>query len=231
MWNNQLNHRIPDVGSPNANHQFIIGWGGFPWSTYLLHLTKLLIAAQMEKWQHLSRIRTPCPPTQTIVNQRITTLFPATLFEQAPSNINITLNKALAHPIPVRISHRPDIGALPRTCNLKSVINSDVSISCLPIPVRITQRDKNITTNQRGKPRHNCISIPRKTITNNNSNISSFKVMLPSFLLINVRSLLPKIDDLTALLSANPVDLVAITESWLHKDIEDSLLHILIWNH
>ena len=50
--------------------------------------------------------------------------------------------------------------------------------------------------------------------------------MLPSFLLINARSLLHKIDDLTALLSANPVDFVAITESWLHKDIEDSLLHI-----
>ena len=32
--------------------------------------------------------------------------------EQAPSNINITLNKALAHRIQVRISHRPDIGAL-----------------------------------------------------------------------------------------------------------------------
>ena len=31
---------------------------------------------------------------------------------------------------------------------------------------------------------------------------------------------------MTALLSANPVDLIAITESWLHKDIEDSLLHI-----
>ena len=54
--------------------------------------------------------------------------------------------------------------------------------------------------------------------------------MLPSFLLINARSLLPKIDDLTALLSANPVDLVAITESWLHKDIEDSLLHIKGFN-
>ena len=70
----------------------------------------------------------------------------------------------------------------PRTCNLKSVINSDVPTSRLPIPVRITQRDKNITTNQRGKPRHNCISIPRKTIINNDSNMSSFKVMLPSFL-------------------------------------------------
>ena len=41
--------------------------------------------------------------------------------------------------------------------------------------------------------------------------------MLPSFLLINARSLLPKIDDLTAFLSANPVDLVAITESWLQS--------------
>ena len=50
------------------------------------------------------------------------------------------------------------------------------------------------------------------------------RVILPSFYLFNARSLLPKIDELTALLSTNSVDLVAITESWLKSDIENSLI-------
>ena len=50
---------------------------------------------------------------------------------------------------------------------------------------------------------------------------------LPSFGLINAkRSLLPKVDKLIALLDSNPMDLVAITESWLHKDIDDCLISI-----
>jgi hypothetical protein len=54
--------------------------------------------------------------------------------------------------------------------------------------------------------------------------------MLPGFYLLNARSLLPKIDELTALLSANDIDLVAITESWLNKDIDNSLLSISGFN-
>lgn len=53
--------------------------------------------------------------------------------------------------------------------------------------------------------------------------------MLPSFYLLNARSLFPKLDELTALLAMSPVDLVAITESWLHEDI-DSLLSISGFN-
>ena len=53
--------------------------------------------------------------------------------------------------------------------------------------------------------------------------------MLPSFFLLNSRSLFPKLDDLTALLSRKPVDIIAITESWLHKHI-DSLLSINGYN-
>ena len=50
--------------------------------------------------------------------------------------------------------------------------------------------------------------------------------MLPSFHLLNARSLFPKVDELTALLSTNHTDLVAITESWLNNDIDNSLLSI-----
>ena len=112
------------------------------------------------------------------------------------------------------------------TGELHPVINLDVSTGGLPVPVGITHCEKIITSNQRTKLRHNCILIPRATIGNKNSNLRSIKGSHPSFLLKNARSLLPKIDELTSLLSTNPVDLVAITESWLHNDVQDSLLHI-----
>ncbi len=54
--------------------------------------------------------------------------------------------------------------------------------------------------------------------------------MLPSFYLLNARPLLPKVDELTALLSTNPADLVAITESWLNDDIDSGLLSVRGFN-
>ncbi|PFX16746.1 hypothetical protein AWC38_SpisGene18968 [Stylophora pistillata] len=54
--------------------------------------------------------------------------------------------------------------------------------------------------------------------------------MLPSLCLLNARSLFPKLDELTALLATKPVDLVAITESWLRSDIDDSLLSMSAFN-
>ena len=66
---------------------------------------------------------------------------------------------------------------------------------------------------------------------NNNINlITGQKAMLPSLYLLNARSLSPKLDELTALLATSPVDLVAITESWLRSDIDDSLLSISAFN-
>ena len=54
--------------------------------------------------------------------------------------------------------------------------------------------------------------------------------MLPSLYLLNARSLSPKLDELTALLATSPVDLVAIIETWLRSDIDDSLLSISTFN-
>jgi hypothetical protein len=55
--------------------------------------------------------------------------------------------------------------------------------------------------------------------TNNFNNVSKqAQLTLPSFYLLNARSLLPKIDELTALISTQPVDIVVVTESWLRKD-------------
>ena len=60
--------------------------------------------------------------------------------------------------------------------------------------------------------------------TNNFNNVSlQPQLTLPSFYLLYARSLLPKIDELTAFISTQPVDIVAVTESWLHNDIENRL--------
>ena len=54
---------------------------------------------------------------------------------------------------------------------------------------------------------------------------------LPSFYLLNARSLLPKvIDELTGLIYTKPVDIVAVTESWLHNTIENRLLQLNDYN-
>ena len=53
---------------------------------------------------------------------------------------------------------------------------------------------------------------------------------LPSFGLINTRSLLPKVDELAVLMDNSGMDIVAITESWLHKDIDGNLLSISDYN-
>ena len=54
--------------------------------------------------------------------------------------------------------------------------------------------------------------------------------MLRSLYLLNARSLFRKLDELTALLAMSPVDLVAITESCLRSDIDDSPLSISAFN-
>lgn len=51
----------------------------------------------------------------------------------------------------------------------------------------------------------------------------------PRFSLMNVRSLLPKIDELSARISLQPTDVIAIAESCLSEDI-DNLLSIQGFN-
>ena len=53
---------------------------------------------------------------------------------------------------------------------------------------------------------------------------------LPSFYLLNARSLLSKVDELTGLIYTKPVDIVAVTESWLHNTIENRLLQLNDYN-
>ena len=97
------------------------------------------------------------------------------------------------------------------------------------IPVRVTPH----STHHKNKTRVNntrnesvCIHVPLITNGSNGNNNRPKRPNLPSFSLINTRSLFPKLDELTALLMTNPVDIVAVTETWLHKDISHSLVSI-----
>ena len=56
------------------------------------------------------------------------------------------------------------------------------------------------------------------------------KTALPNISLLNARSLLPKLDELSASLSFNPVDIIAVTETWFNEDIEDNLVSIYGYN-
>ena len=82
-------------------------------------------------------------------------------------------------------------------------------------------------------PVKKCNTVNNNIVNYNNINNSTInnttttqKILLPSLLQLNARSIFPKHDELSALLSVNPVNLVAITESWLHDEIDDSLLAI-----
>ena len=47
---------------------------------------------------------------------------------------------------------------------------------------------------------------------------------MPRLLLMNVRSLIPKIDELEVVANVNEADIICITETWLTPDIPDSAL-------
>ena len=47
---------------------------------------------------------------------------------------------------------------------------------------------------------------------------------------MNVQSLLLKIDELCAFVSSAPIDIIAITESWLNEDIDNNILSTNAFN-
>jgi len=77
---------------------------------------------------------------------------------------------------------------------------------------------------------NNLITINCKEPTPPKTNAEMKKSLLPSFFLLNARSLFPKLDELSALLSTIQIDLVAVTESWFRNDMDDSLLTISGYN-
>ena len=99
-------------------------------------------------------------------------------------------------------------------------------------------RRQNAITKQRGMNCANLLNIQTSILNiNHNSGIveagqnnnvvhNGYNKLLPRFCLMNVRSLLPKIDELCAFVSSTPIDILAITESWLNEDIDNHILSI-----
>ena len=65
---------------------------------------------------------------------------------------------------------------------------------------------------------------------NRPSGIRVKKFVLPKMLLLNARSLLPKLDELRALLSVNTVDMVVVTETWFSDAFDDCSVSINGYN-
>ena len=97
------------------------------------------------------------------------------------------------------------------------------------IPTLITQRYPTAPCRNQSVNWDNLVKIHVSTSNSRYiTNLSRGKPTpkLPGFYLINARSLFPKMDELSLLLNMYPLDVVAITESWLTDDIIDELVLI-----
>ena len=92
---------------------------------------------------------------------------------------------------------------------LKLVTSNNV----MNIPTRITRRP--FIKNTIRKAASNRVIIPLQTRVRNQDQKS---IRLPTFLLINARSLVPKI---SVFLDVDNIDIAAVTETWFRKDIDD----------
>ena len=102
-----------------------------------------------------------------------------------------------------------------------------VSANTHKIPVRITNnRAKTVVNHINNHRQLKLVSTSIHDQAMNRNNISR----LPSFLLINARSLLPKIDELSLLLSIHPIEFIAVTETWLNDTVPEQLIYINNYN-
>ena len=89
------------------------------------------------------------------------------------------------------------------------------------IPVRISPRrihyGRGISLGQNG-----CSLVSIKI----SKNVPPSTVKVPKLMLTNVRSLAPKMDEISYFMLHNHVDLAFITETWLGESIPDSIIHI-----
>ena len=75
-----------------------------------------------------------------------------------------------------------------------------------------------------GHCRSNCVDI----LTDQNSQVmtNNRTSKVPDFMLANVMSLVPKIDEVTEFIVRNKIDLSLITETWLKESVPDSVINI-----
>ena len=122
---------------------------------------------------------------------------------------------------------------------LPSIVCRDPSLNLVPInnnyesyniPVRITLRNNTLRENAGAKTmnHNNLILIPdtNPTMKCNDSN----RMFVPSFILSNVMSLSPKIDEVRLVIKKTGVDIAVFTETWLKHVIPDSVVHIPGYN-
>ena len=111
------------------------------------------------------------------------------------------------------------------TIDLTTKPKEGVNIIYNPQP----DNENNLGNNRHPRAKHNtpCPFLRRRGwCAMNRNNISR----LPSFLLINARSLLPKIIELSLLLSIHPIGFIAVTETWLNDTVPEQLIYINNYN-
>ena len=81
-------------------------------------------------------------------------------------------------------------------------------------------------TNERFVTTKNLIKIPILNYKNWRLGCLNAQRYPLSFFLSNVRSLLPKVDELDAILKLNHASLAFITETWLNENIDDAAVQI-----
>ena len=96
------------------------------------------------------------------------------------------------------------------------------------IPIQVTQRKycKNTNLRQHRNP-NNLVKVPLKSFAKSEGSKSAY---VPTFLLSNVMSLVPKIDEVREVVQQENYDLVCLVETWLQDHIHDNVVHVPGYN-
>ena len=92
------------------------------------------------------------------------------------------------------------------------------------IPIQVTQRKycKNTILRKHRNP-NNLVKVPLKSFAKSEGSKSAY---VPTFLLSNVMSLAPKIDEVREVVQQENYDLVCLVETWLQDHIHDNVVHL-----
>ena len=138
--------------------------------------------------------------------------------DKRPTNTNIE------NCIPIPLS-----GSIPGYANSRSTQGSaNKGNKGNLIPVRITYCHRSAHRDRTPK-QNNLVSI-QPSVARSYNNRDKSHPLLPSICLLNSRSLLPKMDELSVFLSQSRSDIAVVTESWLNPDIDSELLSVAGYN-
>ncbi len=138
----------------------------------------------------------------------------------------------------VGVDQPPGTGSPINLSKANTIPTTTLTNKIFPIPVIITPRNNDHSYQYYSSTTSTHLNINTKTypkrarILSNLKQINRItsspkvKVKLPGFLLTNARSLAPKLDELEILLHESSADVAAVSETWLHKDIDSKYLEI-----